>query len=491
LDEVIHPTILVQAGIHSGEIDGKDAGMMLLRDIVHGEKSDLLDSVNLLFIPILTVDAHEYAGPNNRPNQRGPENMGWRTNARNLNLNRDYTKLETEGIRAVLYAINTYDPVLYVDIHVTDGADYQYDITYGRPSNATYSPNISEWLRDTFSAEIDTALSDAGHIPGPLIFTFRSDDFSNGIIKYTMPLRFSDGYGDARQLPSVLVENHSLKPYKQRVLGTYVFLEQMLKTVARQGVHLRHAIEKDRNFRPDSLPLQFGFSDVQSDSIDLLLIGFEKKRSTATNREYTAWNGKPEERRVPFLKMEKPIMVVPVPRAYYVPIQWIEVIRKLSGHGIEMEILKEPLDMELSYYVVDSFTFNSHPVEGRFQFREVGLSQKALTRKIPKGSVRIPTDQPLGRLAVLLLDPNAPDSFFKWGYFNEVLSRTEYIESYVMEPLIEKMLTEDPLLREEFEQKKMEEPGFAADSRAIFEWFYAKTPYFDKNWKVIPVGMEY
>jgi hypothetical protein len=491
IDEVQYPSILVQAGIHSGEIDGKDAGMMLLRDIVFGGKIELLDKVNLLFVPILSVDAHENASPFHRPNQRGPENMGWRTNARNLNLNRDYTKLETEGIRAITYAMNNYDPVLYVDIHVTDGADYQYDITYGRPSSATYSPEISNWLRESFSPLVDMALKEAGHQPGPLIFTYGSDDFSKGIIKYAMPLRFSDGYGDARHLPSVLVENHSLKPYKRRVLGTYIFMEQMLKTVASQQKKLITAIEKDKNRRSETLPLAFGFSDTQEDSIELLLIDYDKKHSDITNREYTAWNAKPILKKVPYLKMEKEVRVTTVPKAYYLPIEWIEVIKKLSGHGIKMEILESPMTEELTYYIVDEYEVNSRPTEGRFQFKKASFSQQKLTKTLPKGSVRISTDQPLGKLAVLLLEPNAPDSFFQWGYFNEILSRTEYIESYVMEPLIENMLGADAALRKQFQDKKEADPDFASDSRAIFEWFYSQTPYFDKNWKVIPIGIAY
>lgn len=490
-EEILYPSILVQAGIHSGEIDGKDAGMMLLRDIVFGGKIELLDKVNLLFVPILSVDAHENASPFHRPNQRGPENMGWRTNALNLNLNRDYTKLETEGIRAITYVMNNYDPILYVDIHVTDGADYQYDITYGRPSHATYSPDISEWLRSTFSPVVDKALKEAGHQPGPLIFTYGSDDFSKGIIKYAMPLRFSDGYGDARHLPSILVENHSLKPYKRRVLGTYVFMEQMLKTIAAKGDDLKAAIQNDRNRRPETIPLAFGFSDVQKDSIELLLIDYDKMHSAITKRDYTQWNAKPIRKKVPYLKMEKEVRVTMVPKAYYLPIEWIEVIKKLSGHGIKMEILDSPMTEELTYYLLEEYEVNPQPTEGIFQFKNTRFSQQKLTKTLAKGSVRVSTDQPLGELVVLLLNPNAPDSFFQWGYFNEVLSRTEYIESYVMEPLIEKMLKEDPQLKDQFEEKKAKESDFASDSRAIFEWFYSHTPYFDKNWKVIPVGIEY
>ena len=483
--------VLVQAGIHSGEIDGKDAGLMLLRDIVFGGKDSLLDRVNLLFIPILSVDAHEMASPANRPNQRGPENMGWRTNARNLNLNRDYTKLETEELRAALYVINAYTPALYVDIHVTDGADYQYDITYGRPAANTYSKSISAWLRNTFAPKVDSSLIANGHFPGPLIFTFRGDDFSKGIIKYAMPLRFSDGYGDARHLPSILVENHSLKPYRQRVLGTYIFLEQMLRTVALNGHELEQAILDDQAYRPDSLNLNWAPGKNQSDSIDLLLIRHETIHSDITGNDYPRWLGEPIRQRVPYIRMEDPVNIVKVPKAYYLPVEWVEVIRKLSGHGIKMEIVTTDTMPELSYSYVESYALESVPNEGRIRFKDCTFSEKILSRLLPRGSVRIPTDQLLGRLVVLLLEPGGPDSFFQWGYFNSILSRTEYIEPYVMEPLILEMLAADPALRVLFEQKKATDPAFASNGQAIYEWFYAQTPYFDSNWKLIPIGREF
>ncbi len=152
------PTLLVQAGIHSGEIDGKDAGLMLLRDIIHGDKGNLLEKVNWLFVPILNVDGHERTSAFNRVNQRGPSNMGWRTNAENLNLNRDYTKLETLELKALIETINEWQPDLYYDVHVTDGEDYQYDITYGfnRPYGA--SPFISKWLSKHLKFQIDKTL---------------------------------------------------------------------------------------------------------------------------------------------------------------------------------------------------------------------------------------------------------------------------------------------------------------------------------------------
>ena len=174
------PLLLVQAGIHAGEIDGKDAGMMLLRDIAFGSKKNLLNNVNLLFIPILNVDGHERSSPYNRPNQRGPENMGWRTNAENLNLNRDFAKQDTKEVRAVAGVFNDYDPLMYMDVHVTDGADYQYDITFGGHGKQGHSPAIMNWLETKYKPYADNDLAANGHIPGQLLNALNNQDFSNG-----------------------------------------------------------------------------------------------------------------------------------------------------------------------------------------------------------------------------------------------------------------------------------------------------------------------
>ncbi len=240
------PLFLVQAGIHSGEIDGKDAGMMLLRDIAFGGKQSLLNKVNFLFIPILSVDAHERSSEYNRPNQRGPQNMGWRTNAQNLNLNRDYAKLDTKELRAVVKVMNEYNPVLYMDIHVTDGADYQYDITFGGIGLQGNSPGISQWLETIYKPAADKDL-----------LALNDRDFSEGNIWILGSPRFSDSYGNLRHMATLLIENHSLKPYKQRVLGTYVLLESTLNLLATDGQMLRQITEKDKTIRDSKVPMSY------------------------------------------------------------------------------------------------------------------------------------------------------------------------------------------------------------------------------------------
>jgi hypothetical protein len=480
------PLLLIQAGIHSGEIDGKDAGMMLLRDIAFGNKKNLLDRVNILFIPILSVDAHERTSAYNRVNQRGPENMGWRTNARNLNLNRDYSKLDTEEVKAVVGVISDYDPEMYLDLHVTDGADYQYDITYGFGDG--YSPSIASWMKIYLTPIVDKQLKSFGHIPGPLVFAANDMDFTDGLIEFPYSPRFSNHYGDARHVPSILLENHSLKPFRQRVLGTYVFLEGVISALSSGGPALRQAIADDISRKPSEIVLTWKQAE-KKDTINFLGIESSREKSSLTGSEYVVWKGKAIQQRVPITRFNNPDIKSSRPKAFWIPSTYKEVIERLRAHGIMLEVLTSEEKVKVSMFRVTSHKFASTPNEGRFTVT-ASFSKETHDEVFYPGSVRVDTDQPLGDLAVLLLHPQSPDSFFQWGFFPEIFSRTEYIETYVIEPLAEKMLKENPALKEEFENKKKSDPAFANSPSAIYQWFYSRSPYFDSRWLLYPVGME-
>ena len=508
------PLLLAQAGIHSGEIDGKDAGMMLLRDIAFGNKKSLLDKVNFLFIPILSVDAHERSSHYNRPNQRGPQNMGWRTNAQNLNLNRDWAKLDTKEIRAVIKVINVYDPVLFMDIHVTDGADYQYDITFGGLGKQGYSHGIRDWLETTYDSFTDKDLIANGHIPGPLLNAFNNRDFSNGNIVTTGGPRFSDSYGDLRHMAAILVENHSLKPYKQRVLGTYVLLESTLKLLATAGQSLKEISEKDKTVRVAKIPMAWKVPQMKNsvsfdtrsnqqnadatvaapDSLHLSAIASVIHKSSVTNSDYVEWLGKPVTMTIADYKSSEPFDFITRPKGYWVPASCDEVIARLKLHGIKMNIITQPLEVTVEMYRIKEYTFGDdnskiQPFEGHIQ---VTGTTKSEIRKVlfPPGSVYISSDQPLGDLAMMLLEPTSKDSYFSWGFFHSIFQRTEYMEVYVMEPMVKKMLENSPALQKEFEEKKAADKMFANDQNAILTWFYSKTKFYDERYLLYPVGRE-
>ena len=486
------PTIFIQAGIHAGEIDGKDAMFMLLRDIATGKRRDILSQVNILFIPILNVDGHERSSQFNRINQRGPVEMGFRTNANNLNLNRDYTKLDTPEVRGVLSVIKQFNPDLYIDVHVTDGADYQYDVTYGyNPVFASESPSVSDALDQYFKPVIDEKLQAQGHLPGPLVFVMDKREFKKGLAGWVATPRYSNGWGDLRSLPTILVENHSLKPYKQRVLGTYVFLDGAISALAQHRQQLTDAVKKEQAFVPQQLIVERGYAK-QADTLPFEGIKYSRSESALSGQMEVKYLGEKQHYDALPIYWQKDVKkVLTVPEAFYIPPAYPQIVEKLKLHGIEVQtVTADTLPMNLKVAVVKDYAFDKAPFEGRFRvsadFDFVDVTDNNLT-----GWSKVVTAQPLGELATHLLHPEAPDSFFAWGEFNTIFQRTEYMENYALAPYARQMLKDKPALALEFDKKIREDAAFAKDPQARLNWLYKHTPFYDQAYLKYPVLMTF
>ena len=485
------PVLFVQAGIHSGEIDGKDAGMMLLRDIALRGKDRLLDRADLVFVPIFNVDGHERSSAYNRPNQRGPDNQGWRTTAQNLNLNRDYLKADTPEMRAMRTYLNRLDPALILDLHVSDGIDYQYDITFTFPGWAgspSHSPAIGKWLDARYRPAVTAALDRAGHIPGLYIEAIDPRRLEKGAMLSPDTPRFSAGYGELARQPSVLVETHSLKPYRQRVLGTYVLVEESLRLVGAEGGGLATAIADDRAERPATTVLTWKPLATPLYTIDPFKgVAGETYRSAASGRNEVRWLGRPTTLKVPVF-VQQPDFVATLPAAWWVPVTKPEVIERLKLHGIAHETIAAPRTVTLDMVRLSDPKLGK-PNEGHIPLTAT-YGHAARTETYPAGSVRVPSDQPLGLLAAAMLEAESPDSLLAWNFFPEILMRTEYMEGYVIAPLAERMLASDPALRRAFNAKLAADPKFAADGDARLGWFYERTRYYDERYLLYPVGRE-
>lgn len=495
------PTVFVQAGIHPGEISGKDAGLMLLRDLsVGGSLAELLERANLLFVPVVNIDGHERFGLYGRVNQRGPTRTGWRSNAQNLNLNRDFVKIDSPEIRNVVRILERWDPDLFIDLHDTDGVNYQYDVTYCNNGENAWSPKATAWMNKVLSPQVDRELGALGHLPFVCIDEFDSQDLTAGFYPYyTDGPRYSNAYADARQIPGILVEIHALKPYKRRVLGTYVFLKAMLEVVGKEAESLRRAIRKDRRSRPAKVVLSFKAGEGDPKTVKLKAFRSELFDSPITGDKMVRWTNEPVVLDVPVEASDQPAVVVERPEAYYIPVQWRAVIKRLAIHGVEMEVLEQPTEVEVVLYRLPDaeigrafepakpFGERLPLYEGRLLIKGAPIPEERLVT-YPPGSVRVPTDQDLGTLAMLLLEPQSPDSFLQWGFFNTVMTDAEQVEGYILEPMAQRMLEESPELAKEFEAKLESDPEFAKDRTARLFWFYQRTPFADQNRYLYPVG---
>jgi hypothetical protein len=331
-----------------------------------------------------------------------------------------------------------------------------------------------------------------GHVPGPLWVAGPVDaaDLQKGFTQWISTARYSTGYGDVRHLPSVLLENHSLKPYPRRVLGAYVFLESTLRLLGNEGASLRDAVVRDRRRRAPELALDFGAAPADAPRSRATYLGIETRLedSAVSGGKRLVYTGRPTRAEVPLFPF-RATMSATRPLAYWVPAAWTDVIERLEAHGIRLERLDSPREVEVEMSRVTEATVGPDPFEGRMPVSATFTSERRRER-YAAGSVRVSTDQPLGDLAVVLLEPASPDSFFRWGFFLEVLQATEYMENYVLEPTAERLLAGDAALRAEFDRRLAQDPAFAARPADRLQWLYRRTPFFDERWRLYPVGRE-
>lgn len=495
------PTLFVEAEIHPGEANGKDAMFMLLRDMTVGARplAGLLEKVNILFIPTVNVDGDLRRSAYGRINQNGPDITGWRVNGQNLNLNRDFTKLDSAEIRNVAWVFNQYDLSFFADTHSTDGAMYPYDSSYCHNGNG-WSPASSQWMDKVMRPPVYKALEGDGHVVHECISLNDNQDPAKGYYPYRTDLaRFSNQYGDIRNVPSVLIEQHALHPYETQVLGNYVMLKAMFQVIGDNADSLKAAIAQDRERLLAEKKVTLTWKPGKEQHTPFIVGDYHYEQSPITGAKTIVWSNKPKRLEVPISDNSVPDLVVKRPKQYVVPVQWGEVIARLKAHGIQMKTLDKPTPIEVTLYRMDGIKLaggfepdraaaNEIPgYEGHLLVSGTGKPFQRL-QTFPAGSVVIDTDQPLGVLAVNLLTAESPDSFWSWGFFNATLVSAEEPEEYVMEPMARKMLAEDPKLKAAFEQKLKSDKTFAKDPQARLQWFYQRTPFYDVNAYVYPVG---
>jgi hypothetical protein len=500
------PLLMLQGGIHPGESDGKDAGFMTLRDMLSGDAgAELLQSIAILFVPAFNTDGHERFGAWNRPNQVGPEAMGWRTTAQNLNLNRDYMKAEAPEMQAMLALLNEWDPLICADMHVTDGADFEPDISIQVEPIHQGDPTLfasATTLRDGLIEKLEAKGSK------PLPFypdLYETDDPASGFLLTVYSPRFSTGYFPARNRYTVLVETHSWKDYATRIKvtrNTILGLAELTAAHGRAWVQLTHDADRaGLSAAGKEFVLDFatgwreptaGMERSPNDSGTTTTIDF---RGYAYTREPSEISGDlvtrydattPQIWRVPFRTNTAPALRCTAPaRGYLIPAGYAkEIGAKLSAHGIAHESAK-PGQAEVQAFRATSAQFSQAPFEGRMRATLQGSWQDESV-DLPAGSLFVPINQVRVRLLMGLLEPQAPDSLAAWGFFNGCFEAKEYIEPYVAELIAREMLQADPKLAKEFKQR-LAEAKFAEDPAARLRFFLQRHSSWDSRLNLYPV----
>ena len=483
------PVLLIQSGIHAGEIEGKDAGFRFLRDLLDGKVAPgALDAVSIVFVPVLNPDGHERFGPNHRPNQRGPEEMGFRTNGARLNLNRDYVKADSPEIRALLRVVRERDPVMLVDLHTTDGAKFEHDISVITSPIAPRADGLEE-AATALSASLQHRLTELGHLPLDFYPSFVDDtNPHSGFARGEAPPRFSSLFMAARSRIGVLVETHSWRTYREREQSTYHTLQALLEEATRSAPAWRDVIRA-----ADVADAKLGGTDVTlwwkngAGTTDLAFRGYayERRLSDLTGGTWLVYDERtPEIWTVPVYDELLPAVTIRVPAGgYVIDGGFAKLVRPvLDAHGITYDTVDETA-LAVEVLRATKVTF-APPYEGRTRAQIEG-AWTAETRTLDRGAIFIPITQPHARLILHLFEPQLPDSLVQWGVFNAAFERKEYIEPYVVEAAAREMLAADPALRTAWEAALAADPTMTTDDR--LDWFARRHPAWDERVNLLPV----
>lgn len=480
------PIVLLQAGIHPGEIEGKDAGLMLLRDYaVTGKLPHLLDKVVLVFMPVFSVDGHENSSPYHRINQNGPDSMGFRGQAQYLNLNRDYVKADAPEIRDWLKLWQRWLPDLFMDIHTTDGADYQYDLTWYTEDPHKLDPGVSAWQQALMTDRVMPAYEKHGHLCSIYLEFKDGRDPRKGLTNFGSGPRFSTGYVALQNRPALLVETHMLKPYEIRVRGTYDLVELMLENIGNDAaslIALNRKADETVAARAADPKAQVALTykpDPKSTPFEFKSFAFSVTHSDISNSDWIQYDpSKPQNYAIQNWNGLLPDTSITPPTAYAIPAQWTQIIEKLDIHGIAYRRLSHPLKIKAGAYQLDNPQWASKPFEGHLMLRDFSQTSDTREVELPAGSVIVPMNQRSANVVINLLEPQAPDSLLRWGYLNAIFEPKEYGEPRVVEKLAREMLAKDPTLKTAFDKKLHDDPAVAASPGARLQFFFEHSPWY-------------
>jgi len=502
--------ILINNGIHPGEPDGIDASMELVRDLM--QKPDLhklLDNIVLVIIPIYNIDGALNRNSTSRVNQKGPESFGFRGNAENLDLNRDFIKCDSRNARSFEEIFQKWKPGLLIDNHVSDGADYQYTLTYFATQHNILQSDMKNVLDQTILPGLNKNLKDKGIINCPYVNEYKSTPDS-GIVGFYDSPRYCTGYASLFNCIGFTVETHMLKPFDDRVRVTYQFMVSFLEVMntsfqkvknARENAYYKGADGKD-------IPLTWKLDTTRFDTIDFK--GYEGKYKPSEvsgfNRLYYDEKS-PFDKEIKYYNYYKKDKKTEAPYYYIIPQAWAKVIDLLKLNGIKLKRLSQDMNIPVTSYYIKDFETVKKPYEGHYLHYNTSISETVQKVHYNKGDyvvaiMKPPVNQdmrgnsqlfPLKMYALETLEPEAPDSYFNWNFFDGILMQKEWYSDYVFEDIAADLLKKDKSLRDSLNAAIIKDSKLANDGHAQLDWVYHHSIYYEKSHNLYPVGkvMEY
>ena len=472
--------LLINNGIHPGEPDGIDASMLLVRDIV-AKKIILPANIALAFIPVYNIGGCLNRGPSSRVNQNGPAEYGFRGNAQNLDLNRDFTKCDSREAKSFTQIFHLLDPDILIDNHVSDGADYQHTMTLITTQYDKLGSNLGIWLKEKFMPQLYKGMSEKNWDMIPYV-NFETANPDNGMEMFYDPPRYSSGYAALFQTISFIPETHMLKPYKERVLSTYALMQTMIEQAAGNAAEIIAQRNKARNdaAMQSTFPLKW-----EADSTKNSIITFKGYEQAYTTSAATGLQRMYYDRNKPFTKQVKYYDVfnasdnIEKPVAYIIPQGWHEVIDLLALNKVAMKQLQHDSMIAVEAYHIDGYKSYTTAYEKHHKNYDVKVSATKQKIKFLKGDYIISTNQLSIRYIIEMLEPTGDDSFFAWNFFDAILQQKEGYSDYRWEDIAAAVLKSNPALQQQLNDKKQADTAFSANAPAQLDFIYKHSPYYE------------
>lgn len=480
--------LLINNGIHPGEPDGIDATMMLYRDLALG-KIKVPKNLVIVNIPIYNIGGALNRNSFSRANQNGPESYGFRGNARNFDLNRDFLKSDTRNARSFAQIFHKVNPDVFIDNHVSNGANYQYTFTY----IATHHQKIGGNLGRFWEAEMIPALlsdlkkKNIESVPYVNIHDEKPDSGFEAFMDYP---RYSTGFASMFNTVGSMPETHMLKEYASRVKVTYDYMVSTIDFTDKNHTKIKKLRKENlQNYLPNNkYVLQWELDSAKVSSIPFLGYEGDYKPSDVSGKPRLFYDEKkPFSKTIPYYKEYKPSLEVLIPEAYVIPKSWWNVIELLKINAIEMTPLEKDTEFEVESYRIANFKTSTSAYEGHYPHNSVNVTTTKKKVLFKKGDFLIKTQQPGVKYLLETLEPQANDSYFVWNFFDSVLQQKEYFSAYVFEDLAKKLLDENPKMKAAFEKKKTEDKKFSDSGEAQLDWIYRHSEYYEKTHMEYPV----
>ena len=482
--------LLINNAIHPGEPDGVEASQMLARDLITNRKMrKLLDHTLVAIIPFYNIGGALNRNTGSRTNQNGPEEKGFRGNARNFDLNRDFIKNDTENAKSFTRIFQMLDPDVMVDTHVSNGADYQYVLTMVTPQADKLGEPLKSYLEEEMMPSLFTQMKSTPYEMTPYVNVWGSTP-DKGWSQFFDAPRYSSGYAALFQTIAFQSETHMLKTFEQRTWATYNYLKEVITFLDENGTELQSV---RRQARKDILSKEEFPIDWTLDKSDSTMIEFKGyvatyPTSAVSGLERLKYDrNQPQTWRVPYYDSYKPSVAVTRPDYYIIPQAWSKVIAALQRNDVKMTRLKQDTTLNVEIYTIEDYSSMNAPWEGHYFHRNVEVSKKNSELGFRKGDYLIPTNQPQNRYIIETLEPQATDSFFRWNFFDSILQMKEGFSSYVFEDEAAEILKNNPTLRKQLEERKAQDEKFASNGYAQLRFIWMNTDHKEPSFMRYPV----